>query len=88
MFPTNRACQAYLCTRVHTCELCVCVCLRKYAASIQSALKINRRVNKQDGERESVHVFAGRERGGGGCGVKENVLSPLFFCLQRENRTL
>lgn len=31
----------------------VCVCLSKYAASIQSALKINRRVNKQDGERES-----------------------------------
>ncbi len=39
----------------HTWTLCVC--LRKYAAWIQHALKINRRVNKQDRERESVHVL-------------------------------
>ena len=64
----------------------LCMLLRKYAASIQSALKINRRVNKQDGERESVHVLLGER--GGGCRVKENVLSLLFSCLQRENRTL
>lgn len=51
---SNCAYQVYLCTWVH---MWTRVCLRKYVAWIQSALKINRRVNKTR-QREGVFPWA------------------------------